>query len=749
MKLRAAERKMLVQCLRHDLLQRDYRRILACDTDSWERVFHAAAQLGVAPLLYVRLNHPVLRSIVPTTVLKQHKGDFLWSQVQNMKRFAKLRDVLSVLHAKGIEVIILKGAALAELVYDQIGLRTMGDIDILVHEEDLGKVESVLEEMGFRANESYRPKEWYRANHHHLAPYISQDNLLTLEFHHDISLITSPIRVSIDDLWTQAQAVRIASVPSLTLSWEHMLLHLALHISDQNHFVRDVRGLCDVTAIVKRFSSSIDWDRLVRCAHMSGAETHLYFALSLSREALGAEVPSPVLRQVRQYIDMRPFEERLLRLLCGRAILIFEPGKHLAYDWVFLDLIRDLLNNRSYIQSACDITQKAGRRVMHRLHKELMGHSTSPTTRVRPYELPREHEILLRALLGQGQEVIDAWNEWQDGFDLSAIDPNGYALLPQLYRQLRQRHVPEISLSKLKGIYRHTWCKNQVIRTRMARACSLLYERGIDCLLLNGAALTTTLGLGLVPLHKFEFLVPANQFANATSLFRQEGWSQWSDDEEEGERLTQCLNFTHKDGTTCAIYRSLFAGWMPSWGDQDCWRHAVPAALHNISVRVISPTDHLLTLLVDVGLGYRHISPRWIADIGTLLNTSGIAIDWERLRAKAARLHVTIPVKRSLTVLQRLSCVTFPSEFWALADTLETTWAESYHDKIRLRHPIVSSRVIGAIAAHWCRYGRVVGPKGSIPGFIKYLQEMWQVPSAWLLPLAAIHKLKRQLVGRK
>ena len=39
---------------------------------------------------------------------------------------------MGVLHAERIEVMALKGAALAELVYGQIGLRTMGDIDLFV-----------------------------------------------------------------------------------------------------------------------------------------------------------------------------------------------------------------------------------------------------------------------------------------------------------------------------------------------------------------------------------------------------------------------------------------------------------------------------------------------------------------------------------------------------------------------------------------------------------------------------------------
>lgn len=361
-------------------------------------------------------------------------------------------------------------------------------------------------------------------------------------------------------------------------------------------------------------------------------------------------------------------------------------------------------------------------------------------------ELSREHRVLLRATLGQGQVVIDAWNEWQQGFDLSAIDAKGYALLPQLYLRLRHLGVQDTSLSKLKGIYRHTWCKNQVMMTRMAGALSLLQERGIGCLLLNGAARIVTSQFGLLPLEKCEFLVPGTRFADATALFRQQGWSQGSDYEEEGARLAHSINVTHADGTTGAVYRSVFAESTPSWADEDCWRHAIPATVQDVSVSVLSSTDQLLRLLVDVDFGYRPFTPRWVADVGTVLSVDEGTIDWKRLRFKCAMLRLTLPVKRSMAVLQTLASFRCPRELRDLTETMATTWAERREDEGRLRDFALRRGATGVLAAHWCRYKRIVGEAGRLPGFVTYLQEMWEVPSVWLLPLAAIGKWGRQLV---
>ena len=334
-------------------------------------MFHAAAQLGVAPLLYARLKTPTLQSSVPTAVLQSHKGDFLWSQARNMKVFARLREVFAVFRDHRIDVIALKGAALAELVYPQIGLRTMGDIDLLVRKDDLARVEAIIEDMGFRANESYRSKEWYHTQHHHLVPYESGDRILKLDVHHDITTVDSCIRVPVESLWSHAQMVRISTMACLTLSWEHMLLHLALHMADQNFFLGDLRGLCDVAEIVRRFPGDIDWDELARVARAWGCERQLFFVLTLAHDAVGAAVPPQVLGRLRRQVSLLPLEERLVRFLCLRAALIFKGSRQVIDDWVLLDLVEGLLRNHSRVEAVGSVTRRIRRRVTRRLALEL------------------------------------------------------------------------------------------------------------------------------------------------------------------------------------------------------------------------------------------------------------------------------------------------------------------------------------------------------------------------------------------
>ena len=91
MRLRARERRILLRSLRHPALSDECRSLPSGEPQTWERVFYAAAQLGVAPLLYGRLKRSALQTVVPTAILQRHRRDFLWSQAHNMKVFARLR----------------------------------------------------------------------------------------------------------------------------------------------------------------------------------------------------------------------------------------------------------------------------------------------------------------------------------------------------------------------------------------------------------------------------------------------------------------------------------------------------------------------------------------------------------------------------------------------------------------------------------------------------------------------------------
>jgi hypothetical protein len=348
------ERRALLSCLAANRTPQQIHSDITDPQLSWEKTLGFACQLGIGPLLYARLGELSVRDKIPVDVLRQGKAHCFSSQARNMKVYAELKTALEALTGGGLPVIVLKGAVLAELVYQHVGLRTMADVDLLVDKKNLDKAGSILERLGYVPDEHHRDKHWYREHHHHMVPYVSSDGSMTIEIHWHIIERTAFNDLPIEELWAHARAVKIASVPCLALSAEHMLLHVGLHLSSPNRFQGQLRGLYDVAELLRRYGDDLDWAEVCRIAAIADARKYLYVVLCLARDALGAPVPIVAIKQLRREISFLPFEERLVMQLGLNAAFIIDVEEDSLYEWMLLDLLNGLLGCRTR-REACQM----------------------------------------------------------------------------------------------------------------------------------------------------------------------------------------------------------------------------------------------------------------------------------------------------------------------------------------------------------------------------------------------------------
>ena len=71
---------------------------------------------------------------------------------------------------------------------------------------------------------------------------------------------------------------------------------------------------------------------------------------------------------------------------------------------------------------------------------------------------------LLRATFTQGERAVAAWQQWKSSVDLSGhVDRESYRLFPQLSRNSEALGRDDPFIGRLKGVWRHTWSKNQLL----------------------------------------------------------------------------------------------------------------------------------------------------------------------------------------------------------------------------------------------------------------------------------------------
>jgi hypothetical protein len=222
---------------------------------------------------------------------------YLYSAKENIRLYHELAKVLKTLQNDGIPVIALKGAHLAEIVYGNIALRPMSDVDILVGRTDLSRVMEKLLEIGYSPTSRF----WIEAvcaTHHHLPPF-TKPGAASIEIHWSIMPPSYPFEVDVDDLWQRARSDTIDGVEVLVLSPEDLLLHLCLHTSCQHRFIVGLRAFCDIAETIRHYQDEIDWDQVQLRARQWGAGKCVYLTLYLARELLEAAVPDEVLDPLR------------------------------------------------------------------------------------------------------------------------------------------------------------------------------------------------------------------------------------------------------------------------------------------------------------------------------------------------------------------------------------------------------------------------------------------------------------------
>ena len=204
-----------------------------------------------------------------------------------------LAELLSACAEAALDIIVLKGAALAETVYPRPSLRPFGDIDILVRPEDAGRAYALLSGLGYAAEAvawaGLKDGQTCESNffrHTERGPVV-------IELHTNLlnnALLWSQVHLDLSGLWSRSQPACLAGVDALVLGPEDQILHLCLHLAghyfDAPKSLQDIQQVCAV--------QSVDWPLFLALCRKAGAVSIGYGGLFAAAQQ-GAAVPPSVL----------------------------------------------------------------------------------------------------------------------------------------------------------------------------------------------------------------------------------------------------------------------------------------------------------------------------------------------------------------------------------------------------------------------------------------------------------------------
>ena len=255
----------------------------------WDGLLEDGRRFGVWPLLYRHLGGLP----VPGPVRKKLARAYQLQSLKSMRMFGVLGRIEATLAEAGLPAKLLKGAQLAPWLYQDIGLRPMGDLDLLIRPGDRAAVTEALAGLGFKAQAEdaavyNNPVDAELMQRLHHPPPLFLEPICRVELHLNLLLEDHPGPDPIlEEIW---------AFPGPHLPLEIHFLFLACHLD--RHVREDGTGylywFCDLHELLGRAGGELDWTRVTALARELGKAPALARALGWLREGWNTPLPPGV-----------------------------------------------------------------------------------------------------------------------------------------------------------------------------------------------------------------------------------------------------------------------------------------------------------------------------------------------------------------------------------------------------------------------------------------------------------------------
>jgi hypothetical protein len=231
-----------------------------------------------------------------TTLHGRLKGTARHHWVRNQYLIANGGKLLDLLGRAGVPVLLLKGAAIASTMDDDLGLRTMSDCDMLVPRSRAVEVIDVLARSDLL--EPGRMDQRDLDVVHGVTMALRKSRHAAFDIHWRPLRSVGAVELA-EEMFASARPAAFAGRPCLVPCPEHLVFHAIAHGLDWSPYPR-YDWLIDVIKVLRRTGARFDWDKLAvtalryRFGYMVGA------ALEEGRDKAGIDVPDAVLRRLRR-----------------------------------------------------------------------------------------------------------------------------------------------------------------------------------------------------------------------------------------------------------------------------------------------------------------------------------------------------------------------------------------------------------------------------------------------------------------
>ncbi len=278
-------------------------------TADWDLLVSKAHAEGVAPFVYWTLSKSGKFSSLPESARNLLRAMYSGTWMHNQKILKELEVLVRLFYQAHIPVVVLKGACFSLTIYPDIGLRPMGDLDILVPKTKLADAIKIASALGYADKLPEASPGLNDLLSHHACLQKMGNPPITLEIHHSLVADKSFVySVPVDWFWTQTELLDVSLQTKFTglqmLTPIAQILFAATHAMLQHGGKNaPLRWFYDLDRLIQVYSERLDWDLLLSQARQFEWSSALDAALSQMVTYFNTPIPEQVRASLSQQFD--------------------------------------------------------------------------------------------------------------------------------------------------------------------------------------------------------------------------------------------------------------------------------------------------------------------------------------------------------------------------------------------------------------------------------------------------------------
>lgn len=259
-----------------------------CPAGDVERLWAELCAEGLAPVVCRELSRTGGLAGLAPHLVAELRASARATVARNLLAVDELCAILRACAAEGVEVIPLRGPALAEHLWGDPTVRPSGDLDLLVRVGDLPRVAGLLQARGYR-EVTHRPGFAQRFSYT-LTLVREHHGWLVVEPHWTLTYPPFADRLDMEAVWARTVPARWFGLPGRALAPEDLVLHLSLHVLHPDGGA-PLLWWWELDRAFRREGERLDWSRLWTTALAAGVAAHIAAVLARVHELFGTPVP--------------------------------------------------------------------------------------------------------------------------------------------------------------------------------------------------------------------------------------------------------------------------------------------------------------------------------------------------------------------------------------------------------------------------------------------------------------------------